>query len=182
LTSETLLDIDLPVADRPAGRAAARSQRGAAEPDRPRTQRGTGAVQNPQRSTPLESASSASSRSASSSASTPNKFANASARSVPLTTIPPAADMHLYKSGDPGVIEPVLVKPYLPVRPRPDIPDSALGVLELVVDARGLVESVHLKSPRSVIARSGGCSRPRTGSSTPRERTACRSGSSNESS
>ena len=56
-------------------------------------------------------------------------------------------DVQLYKSGDVGVTEPVLVKPYLPLRAQPPIPDSALGVLELVVDARGMVESVHLKSP-----------------------------------
>jgi hypothetical protein len=56
-------------------------------------------------------------------------------------------DLHLYKSGDAGVTEPVLVKPYLPPRPHPPIPDSALGVLEVVVDAHGRVESVHLKSP-----------------------------------
>jgi len=39
------------------------------------------------------------------------------------------------------------VKPRLPLQPRPEIPASALGVLELVVDASGHVESVHLKSP-----------------------------------
>ena len=56
-------------------------------------------------------------------------------------------DVQLYTSGDVGVTEPVLVKPYLPLRAHPPIPDTQLGVLELVVDARGLVESVHLKSP-----------------------------------
>jgi hypothetical protein len=63
---------------------------------------------------------------------------------------PPSAvmpDEQLYKSGDPGITDAILVKPYLPPRPRGDIPDTALGVLEVVVDARGLVESVHLKSP-----------------------------------
>jgi hypothetical protein len=53
----------------------------------------------------------------------------------------------VYTSADAGVTEAILVKPYLPLRPHPDIPDTALGVLEVVVDARGLVESVHLRSP-----------------------------------
>lgn len=63
---------------------------------------------------------------------------------------PPSAvmpDEQLYKSGDPGITDAILVKPYLPPRAHADIPDTALGVLEVVVDARGLVESVHLKSP-----------------------------------
>jgi hypothetical protein len=56
-------------------------------------------------------------------------------------------DERLYKSGDPGITDAILVRPYLPPKAQAGIPDTALGVLEVVVDARGLVESVHLKSP-----------------------------------
>jgi hypothetical protein len=70
--------------------------------------------------------------------------AQTSATPAPVAS---SADRRLYFSGDAGVTDAILVKPYLPPRPHPDIPDSALGVLEVVVDARGLVESVHLKSP-----------------------------------
>jgi hypothetical protein len=66
---------------------------------------------------------------------------------TPLPVHPARPDTRLYKNGDAGVTEPVLVKPYLPLRPRPDIPDTELGVLEVVVNTRGLVESVRLRSP-----------------------------------
>jgi hypothetical protein len=70
---------------------------------------------------------------------------------APARVSPPSSavmpDEQLYKSGDPGVTDAILVKPYLPPRAHADIPDTALGVLEVVVDARGHVESVHLKSP-----------------------------------
>jgi hypothetical protein len=145
LKSEILLDIDLPAPERPAARRTGRDAQPADESDRPRAQRGSGLVENSQRTTRPERTSDT----ISSPSSTPNKlFANASARSAaPIATVPPVADAHLYTSSDPGVIEPVLVKPYLPVRPRPGISESALGVIEVVVDAHGLVESVHLKSP-----------------------------------
>jgi hypothetical protein len=55
----------------------------------------------------------------------------------------------IYRLGDRGVSEPVLVKPYLPLKPRTDIPETALGVLELLVDTNGRVESVHLRSPHN---------------------------------
>ena len=52
-----------------------------------------------------------------------------------------------YTSDDRSVTEPVLFKPYLPLKAGPGVTDDKLGVLELVIDTRGLVESVHLKSP-----------------------------------
>ncbi len=44
-------------------------------------------------------------------------------------------------------MEPQLIRPYLPFRAHTGTPPDALGVLELVVDAHGTVESVHLNSP-----------------------------------
>lgn len=77
-----------------------------------------------------------------------NSIANLAApTAVPPQVVSTIGDRRLYTSADAGVTEAILVKPYLPLRAHPDIPDTALGVLEVVVDARGLVESVHLKSP-----------------------------------
>jgi hypothetical protein len=60
---------------------------------------------------------------------------------------PAKPDTHVYRSGDVGVTDALLVRPYLPPKAQPEIPDTELGVLEVVVDQRGLVESVHLRSP-----------------------------------
>jgi hypothetical protein len=114
----------------------------------PGIERSAGGVHNPQRTAPPD-ASPKATVGRSSSTSPLNEVSagvtgSAAVSQPSVATIP---DSHLYKSGDAGVTEPVLVKPYLPLRPHADIPDSALGVLEVVVDARGQVESVHLKSP-----------------------------------
>jgi hypothetical protein len=53
----------------------------------------------------------------------------------------------IYTSDDASIVEPVLVHPYLPFRAHPGTPPDKLGVLELVVDTHGAVESVHLNSP-----------------------------------
>jgi hypothetical protein len=53
----------------------------------------------------------------------------------------------IYTSDDRAVVEPQLIRPYLPFRPRAGTPPDALGVLELVIDTHGAVESVHLNSP-----------------------------------
>jgi hypothetical protein len=55
----------------------------------------------------------------------------------------------LYTADDRSVTEPVLINPYLPLLPKPGVTAEKLGVLELVVDTRGHVESVHLKSPNN---------------------------------
>jgi hypothetical protein len=52
----------------------------------------------------------------------------------------------VYRSGDEGVTEPVAVRQYLP-DPPPKMPPGRLGVLFLVVDGQGAVESVRLESP-----------------------------------
>jgi hypothetical protein len=54
----------------------------------------------------------------------------------------------VYSSGDEGVTEPVAVRQYLPA-PAPKTPPSRLGVLLLVVNAQGAVESVRLESPNN---------------------------------
>jgi hypothetical protein len=53
---------------------------------------------------------------------------------------------HVYSSGDVGVIEPVALRLYLP-DPAPETPPSHLGVLMIVVNGEGAVESVRLQSP-----------------------------------
>jgi hypothetical protein len=52
----------------------------------------------------------------------------------------------LFQAGDEGVREPVMLNQYLRERSREDGRDNAAGVLEVVVDTRGLVESVRLNS------------------------------------
>jgi hypothetical protein len=52
----------------------------------------------------------------------------------------------VYNSGDEGVTEPVALRLYLP-DPAPETPPSRLGVLMLVVNGEGAVESVRLQSP-----------------------------------
>jgi hypothetical protein len=56
-------------------------------------------------------------------------------------------DAPVYSSGDEGVTEPVLLRPYLPEHPAPGTSPSEFGVLKLVVNGRGAVESVRLQSP-----------------------------------
>jgi hypothetical protein len=53
----------------------------------------------------------------------------------------------IFTNDDATIVEPELIRPYLPLRAHPGTPPDALGVLELVIDTRGLVESVHLTSP-----------------------------------
>jgi len=55
----------------------------------------------------------------------------------------------IYTTDDHSVTEPVLVRPYLPLQRRPGVTEDKLGVLELLVDTSGHVESVHLRSPRN---------------------------------
>jgi hypothetical protein len=52
----------------------------------------------------------------------------------------------VYSSADEGVTEPVALRLYLPA-PAPETPPSRLGVLMLVVNGEGAVESVRLQSP-----------------------------------
>jgi hypothetical protein len=52
----------------------------------------------------------------------------------------------VYRSGDEGVTEAVAVRQYLP-EPPPKTPPGRLGVLFLVIDGQGVVESVRLESP-----------------------------------
>jgi protein TonB len=64
---------------------------------------------------------------------------------------PPEPDVNepqrIYKTGDAGLTEAVLIKPYLPETPDPQTPPDRLGTLELVVDAAGNVEFARLRSP-----------------------------------
>jgi hypothetical protein len=53
----------------------------------------------------------------------------------------------VFSSDDAGVSEPILVRPYLPPRARVGTPSELLGVLEVLIDADGTVETVHLRSP-----------------------------------
>lgn len=56
-------------------------------------------------------------------------------------------ERRIYSVDDPGVVAPVLPRPYLP-QPPPNIPPTrSVGVLEVVVDMKGRVESVRLRSP-----------------------------------
>ena len=48
---------------------------------------------------------------------------------------------------DDAIVEPVLIRPYLPIQAPPGTPLDSLGVLELWINTHGNVESVHLKSP-----------------------------------
>jgi hypothetical protein len=66
---------------------------------------------------------------------------------------PPSTDSgfpdRIYTSGDPGVIAPVLIRPYLPGLTEQSAVGTRLGVLEVVVDPTGAVESVRLRSPEN---------------------------------
>jgi hypothetical protein len=53
----------------------------------------------------------------------------------------------VFTSDDVGVSEPILVRPYLPPAPRVGTPSDVLGLLEVLVDTNGAVETVHLRSP-----------------------------------
>jgi hypothetical protein len=56
----------------------------------------------------------------------------------------------IYTSGDPGVIAPVLIRPYLPgLTEQQSTVGTRLGVLEVIVDTTGAVESVRLRSPEN---------------------------------
>jgi hypothetical protein len=97
--------------------------------------------------------------SASAFAEQPSEATPVSRGSVPQRAVPPppstgsnrntAADRgveeRIYSAADAGVIEPVLTRPYLPPLP-PGVTPEQLGVLEVVVDADGKVESVRLRS------------------------------------
>jgi hypothetical protein len=61
--------------------------------------------------------------------------------------VPP--DPHVYKAGDEGVIEPSPLKQYIPPQPAAGVRPSDLSVLELLIDSRGTVESVHLQNPKN---------------------------------
>jgi hypothetical protein len=67
-----------------------------------------------------------------------------SAAEAPPIPIPQPS---IFTNDDSTVVEPQLIRPYLPFRAHTGTPPDALGVLELVVDAHGAVESVHLNSP-----------------------------------
>ncbi len=51
---------------------------------------------------------------------------------------------HLYVQGDPDVTEPVALGQFLPPPPDASLPKSRLAVLELIIDARGSVETARL--------------------------------------
>jgi hypothetical protein len=61
-------------------------------------------------------------------------------------TLSAISEGRVYGSGDAGVTEPVALRLYLP-NPAPETPPSRLGVLLLVVNGEGAVESVRLQSP-----------------------------------
>jgi hypothetical protein len=61
--------------------------------------------------------------------------------------VPP--DPHVYKAGDEGVIAPSPLKQYIPPQPAAGVRPSDLSVLELLIDSRGAVESVHLQNPKN---------------------------------
>jgi hypothetical protein len=97
-------------------------------------------------------------RHAQSTASTPNRLTGNSRAADADTLEQPPLELFgeaapipiapsIYTSDDRAVVEPQLIRPYLPFRPRVGTPPDALGVLELVIDTHGAVESVHLNSP-----------------------------------
>jgi hypothetical protein len=67
---------------------------------------------------------------------------------LPPSTDPSFPD-RIYTSGDPGVAAPVLIRPYLPGLTEQGTVGTRLGVLEIVVDTTGRVESVRLRSPEN---------------------------------
>jgi hypothetical protein len=77
---------------------------------------------------------------------TVTEFANLSRAFV---TQSEAAASRIYTNRDQGVIEPVARGPFLPPPPPPGMPESDMAVLDVLIDARGVVESAHLASPRN---------------------------------
>ncbi len=147
-------DIDLPPMDRPVVTSKSRRGTPSSRASVPRATRGAESPRNRDRALQATPNIPSTQIASLSSPATPRLVRPApeiggvpSSLIAPQALPPPPPDMHVYRSGDAGIVEPILVKPYLPLRPNPDIPDSALGVLEVVVDARGQVESVHLRSP-----------------------------------
>jgi hypothetical protein len=67
----------------------------------------------------------------------------------PLPSTDPGLPDRIYTSADPGLIAPVLIKPYLPGLTEQSTIGTRLGVLEVVVDPTGAVESVRLRSPEN---------------------------------
>jgi hypothetical protein len=61
----------------------------------------------------------------------------------------PVGPERLYTTNDPGIVAPVLVRPYLPELADPSTPNLRLGALEVVIGTTGLVESVKLRSPEN---------------------------------
>jgi hypothetical protein len=62
-------------------------------------------------------------------------------------TVSTMLEAPVFTSGDAGVSEPILVRPYLPPKARVGTPSALLGVLEVMIDPNGAVETVHLYSP-----------------------------------
>jgi hypothetical protein len=67
----------------------------------------------------------------------------------PPPSIDPGFPDRIFTSADPGVIAPVLIRPYLPGLTEQSTVGTRLGVLEVVVDTTGAVESVRLRSPEN---------------------------------
>jgi hypothetical protein len=67
----------------------------------------------------------------------------------PPTSTDPGFPDRIYTSADPGVMAPVLIRPYLPGLTEQSTVGTRLGVLEVVVDTTGAVESVRLRSPEN---------------------------------
>ncbi len=78
---------------------------------------------------------------------TPEAVQPAASGHAPAADVPP--DPHVYMAGDEGVIEPSPLKQYIPPQPAPGVRPSDLSVLELLIDSRGSVESVHLQNPKN---------------------------------
>jgi len=67
---------------------------------------------------------------------------------APLVIAPmDSANVASASPSDDAIVEPVLIRPYLPIQAPPGTPLDSLGVLELWINTHGNVESVHLKSP-----------------------------------
>jgi hypothetical protein len=60
---------------------------------------------------------------------------------------PGSVEDRVYTIDDAGVEQPVLMRPYFPQPLADASPDARQGVLDLVIDKGGLVESVRLRSP-----------------------------------
>jgi len=56
-------------------------------------------------------------------------------------------EARVYDASDDGIVEPVPLRNYFPEQPAPATTGTQMGVLELVIDARGAVETVRLVSP-----------------------------------